>query len=572
MSADTPASTSQTGEASILDLTLIHKIPDHNPRTLRSKTRTDDMRESIRTNGVLQPILVRPHPDLSGEYQLVAGETRFDLCREVGHTTIPALIRLIDDADLLTMATLENVVRQDMSVMDEGNAAKAMMIQHGDKDAVCKLLGWSRSKLDGRIQLTHCINAVAEALVNDDIAIGHAQLLSGLRPESQQNALTYVLDQKLSVEGLKALIDDMALNLANAIFDTAECAACPHNSSVQTSLFDAGTADGRCLNKACFDSKTQDRLLVIKSELDESFHTVAMDNEVAQGTTAIIATTGGTGVGSEQVAECARCEHFGALVGSQVGREGQVTRNVCFNTGCHTEKVKTYQAMIATESNPAPPQASISDTSPSAKKATAKKAKAASDATPKSVLALHHKVKRTVAGDIAANDQRLATIVAILSLLSDASIRFKTAPEGWPSSLTGGSRAVAAQVLDAMSDDDLRKLQLQLTAKVLREANPFGADANERDTFGSVAEWVTKSRDCDLRDYFVVDAEYLQPYTKPVIEQILTESGFASDYDQRQGDGAFKKLVVGKKGEILKAVSESDFSFKGYLPKGLRPE
>ena len=79
MSADTPASTSQTGEASILDLTLIHKIPDHNPRTLRSKTRTDDMRESIRTNGVLQPILVRPHPDLSGEYQLVAGETRFDL-------------------------------------------------------------------------------------------------------------------------------------------------------------------------------------------------------------------------------------------------------------------------------------------------------------------------------------------------------------------------------------------------------------------------------------------------------------------------------------------------------------
>lgn len=576
MSVQSAVSVAQKDTASIVDVALIHKRKDHNPRKIRSKSKTDDMRESIRANGVLQPVLLRPHPTLTGEYELVAGETRFDMNSEVGRSTIPALIRVIKDEDLLAMASVENVMRQDMGPIDEGNAAKTLLVQHQDKEEVCKILGWSRAKLDGRIHLTHCVDSVAQALCDEEISMGHAQLLSSLRPESQEGALAAIKEQKLSVDDLRGMIEGMALKLASAVFDTTDCAGCPHNSSVQTSLFDAGTSDGRCLNKACFDEKTVNKLQVIKTDLAESYNTVAMDKDVAKGTTAIIASTGASGVGADQAEACVSCEHYGALVGSQVGNEGRVTRSVCFNTKCHAEKVADYRALVETESSSdaGAAESNVVGINKEAEKKPKpkKKAAVASDATPKVILERNHKVRREAASHAAINDQRLAQIVSILSLLADSGVSFKSAPAGWPENLNGQGRAKAAAVLDKMSDEELNELQRQLTARVLSEATKFGMGTNGTDTFGSVAEWVAESRKCDLTEFFVMDAEYLKPHTKPVIEQILTDSGFASGYDATNGEGAFKKLAAGKKGDILTAVSESKFNFKGYLPKGLKSE
>lgn len=557
--------------ASIIDMSVIHKIKGHNPRRVRSASRLADMRESIRSKRVLQPILLRPHPTIEGEYELVAGETRFDLNSEVGHTTIPALIRVISDAELLEIASSENIHRQAMVPMDEGHAARNLLSQHQDKDTVCKMLGWSRSKLDGRIQLTHCIDLVAQALCDEEIAIGHAQLLSGLRPDSQKGALEAIKRDRLSVVELRSLIEGMALTLANAIFDTADCATCPHNSSVQTSLFDADTSDGRCLNKSCFDDKTQEKLGAIKSELEESYNTVTMDSEVAQGATVIIASTGDAGVGAAQVAACAGCQHYGALIGSQVGNEGRVIHGVCFNTVCHGEKVNDYRALLDTELASDVDTRSVAQPSAitSGPGQAAKKPAVSSDATPKVILERNHQVKRVAASEQVLNEARVVQIISILSLLSDSGVTFKRAPNGWPSALSGSSRARAAQILDEMSDAELDALQKHLASKVMLEANKFGAGSNGTDSFGSIAEWIVTSRKQDLSDFFVVDAEYLKPHTKPVIKQMLIESGFAKDFDESRGDGAFNKMVSGLKGDIIEAVSESDFNFKGYLPKGL---
>lgn len=561
---------------SIVDNGLIHKIENHNPRKVRSKRATDDMRESIRMQGVLQPVLLRPHPTLNGAYQLVAGETRFDLNLEVGRSTIPALIRHISDDELLTMASIENVVRQMMSPIDEGEAAREMLALHRDKDVVCKLLGWTRLKLDGRIHLTHCIPEVKQALCDEEISIGHAERLSSLRPESQAMGLQAIKDRGLSVEDLKKLIDSMALSLQNAVFDTSDCKNCPHNSSIQTSLFDTGTTEGQCLNASCFDTKTSDRLQVITSELSESYHTVAMDKDVPKGATALIVSSGPAGVGSEQVSACESCEHFGALVGSQVGVVGRVTRSVCFNMACHGQKVAAYRDLVSTESTRV--IASDAETDEATKVSSGKKAPSpkrakgavSADATPKITLERNHKVRREAASETILNDQRLANIVSILSLLADSAVAFKSQPEGWPMSITGAGRAQAARVLDEMSDDELAELQRHIAAKVLREATKFGGGSNGTDTFGSLAEWVAESRKCDLTEQFVLDAEYLKPHVKPAIENILVESGFAADYDEGHGDGAFKKLMAIKKTDILEVVSESDFDFRGYLPKGLR--
>jgi len=574
MPVQTSTAQVQEDTVSVVDTGLIHKRKDHNPRKIRSKQKTDDIRESIRANRVLQPILLRPHPTLDGEYELVAGETRLDLNNEVGRTTIPALIRPIKDEDLLTFATIENVQRQDMGPIDEGNAAKILLIRHQDKGVVCKILGWSRSKLDGRIQLTHCVDSVAQALCDEEVAIGHAQILSGMRSDSQEGALAAIKKERLSVDDLRVMVEGMALTLSTAIFDTTDCASCPHNSSVQTSLFEAGTSNGRCLNKFCFDQKTFDQLQVIKSDLAESYNTVAMDKDVAKDTTAIIASTGPSGVGSAQIDACVSCQHYGALVGSHVGSEGRVIRNVCFNTVCHSEKVSEYRALVETESAPDINYSNVvamKQPASGIEKATpAKKPAASSDATPKVILERNHQVKREAASRQALQERRIVQIVSILSLSSDSGVSFKSAPDGWPESLSGVNRAIAAKVLDQMSDDELSDMQGQLASKVMRDANKFGAGSNGTDSFGSVAEWIVETRKPDLTEIFVMDAEYLKSHTKPVIEQMLEGSGFAKDYDEGHKEGAFKKLMSDTKINILKAVSESDFDFRGYLPKGLK--
>lgn len=563
----------------IVNLGQIHKRPDHNPRKARSQRRMGEMRESIRLKGVLTPILLRPHPTIANEYELVAGETRYDLSEDVGLSQIPALIREVSDDEMLTLASTENLQRQDMVPVDEGIAAKALLERYHDKAEVCKILGWSASKLSARILLTHCVDAVAQSLCDEEISLGHAQLLSGLRPESQVGALTAIKENNLSIGDLRSLIEGMAQKLSTAVFKSPDCDGCPHNSSVQASLFDGAASGGNCMNKPCFDEKTQAQLQVIKSDLQESCNVVDLDTNVAKGSTIIIATSGSSGVGSEQFDECVNCQHYGALVGNQVGNIGEISHRVCFNTSCHTQKVADYRALVDTElASPSDnkgsnvvtiPGLDTTAAQPKSKKAKAK-ASAAAEATPKVTLERNHQVRRVAASEAVASEQRLTQIIAILSLLADSAVSFKTQPEGWPSNLSGSDRAKAARVLDTMSDDELSALQQQLTAKVMREASKFGVDSNGTDTFGSLAEWISETRKCDLSDHFLMDAEWIQPHTKPVIEQILTDSGFATDYDEGNGKGSFKKLIAGKKGDIIKAVSDSGFSFKGYLPKSLK--
>ena len=563
-------------QASIVSVTAIHKRDGHNPRRIRSKSDRDSLRESIREKGVMQPILVRPHPEHDGQYELVAGETRFDLACEVGLTQIPALIRTIRDEELLSYAASENIHRAAMSPMDEGEVARKLLIKHkSDKESVCQELGWSRSKLDGRIQLTHCSTEVAQALADEQISIGHAQILSGLREDSQDRALEVVLEKRLSVDGLREKVESLSLRLNQAIFDTTECATCPHNSSVQASLFDAAAGDGRCLNKSCFDRKTDGALQTIKGDLSETYHRVEIDRDVAEGATTVLTPHGPSGVGEQQLGACTGCQHYGALVATEVGREGKVRGGVCFNLDCHGEKVKEYQAIIATDAAPAkasandsaapgPAQAGVTKTKPASKK------KVASDATPKSILARNHQVHREAASDQVGQEARLVLIVSILSMISDSSVSFERTPQGWPNSLSGASRGKAAAILDQLSDAQLESLQSQIAAKMVLKATASYGDSNERDTFGSVAQWVSQSRQCDLSQKFVLDEHYLEPHTKPMIERVLRDAGFDFHYDTGEGDGAFKKLMAGKKGDIISAVKASDFNFQGFIPGSMR--
>jgi PRTRC genetic system ParB family protein len=556
--------------AHIIPRDRIHKIEGHNPRRIRSAKKRDEMRESIRAKGVLQPILVRPHPTLEKQFQLVAGETRYDLSGECGQERIPALIRNISDEELLTLAFEENTMRADMNPSDEGEAAQALLVKHdGDKDLVCRELGWSRSKLDGRIQLTHCTTEVRQALCDEQINIGHAEILSSLRESSQKSALGLVLKKGLSADDLRQRIEAASLQLALASFDTKDCAACQHNSSTQASLFDASTGEGKCLNKQCFEEKTEAHLQKVKEELAETYHRVELSRDVAAETTAIIATSGPTGVGEEQFSACASCEHYGATINSQVGNRAQVTKNVCFNVSCNKKMVKAYQDAIGVDTATATQATPAGEASAKAKPAKKDKAAPKKAATPAAVVTKHHNVQRAAAATAIAKSERDCLIVSLISLMADTNTAPKKKPEGWPTRLSMKDRAKAAALLDELETTELQAMQQELVATALHTSKK-GDGQEGTDSFGALAEWYSASRKCDLSEHWTLDSEYLNHFTKPVIGTILAEAKFDEAYDKAHGENAFKKLINGKKGDIITAVKKSDFDFKGFIPASMK--
>lgn len=586
--------TEQAEEASIIATDRIHKREGHNPRRIRSKSKMSDLRESIRDKGVIQPILVRPHPQIDGEYELVAGETRLLLSREVGRTEIPALIKHLTDEEMLDYAATENIQRIDMSPVDAGLAAQALLAQGKDKEEVCRIMGWTPAFFDGRIQLTHCCDEVSQALVDEKIALGHAQLLSSLRETSQKNALQAILEKNLTVDQLSKIISGMALTLKAAAFDLTDCQTCPHNSNTQTSLFADSKSLGkaRCLNKECFNKKNQNHLDSVKADLSESFHRVAFTSELAAGTTTVIVESGTYGVGEEQATACQSCEHYGATIDNTLGSRAAVTKNVCFNLPCHTNKVQEHKNLIATDKAPATessdkPATQAGETTSEAKATTgsadstttakpktstkpAKKPEVAKSAIPRKIVDLHHQVHRTAAAAHVYEDDKTALIISVLSMMSDANVEPDKKPQGWPMNLTGENRAKAAAMLDTLSMEQLTTMQRRIAAKVMQKAKSSFGGENEKDAFGSVAVWVAKSREVDLTKHFTMDSEYLEPFTKPMATQRLKDSGFAEAYDKEHGEKAFAKLAAGKKGDLIKAVKDSPFDFAGYLPEGLK--
>jgi len=563
--------------ANELEMSKIHLIEGANPRRKRSQSDWDALKNSIAAKGVLQAILVRPHPEMEGHYQVVAGNTRYGIAKELELDTIPANIRMVEDHEITDFALTENLIRADMSPVDEGLAVKKMMSEGYDKDEILRLFGWTKQRLDGRILLTHCCDEVNEALTNKEITLGHAQVLSGLRETTQTKVLKLIREQGLSVDDLKRRLDALSLSLAAAPFDTSACAACPHNSATQASLFDAGSQNSQCRNPTCYNEKTDKHLDMIKARLEETYNKVELSRDVPADTTTIIVANGKTGVGSEQVNACTGCEHFGAMIDTTAGNRARTINNVCYNLTCHKKKVDSYQKLIATDQQPASGGATSPESSaagkPSASK-TAKKgttAKAEKPAIPKSILAKHHKVRREAAAKtlIDTNDQRSAQIICILALAAENPL-VKVEGVKLPTSLHGKARQTAAMALAELSDEELNRVQRDLAAAVLHKSTQ-GSGENGSDTIGGLAEWYAATKEADLTQHFTVDEDYLAAFTKPVIGNLLVDSGFADHYNKAQGDDkAFTKLMKESKKDLLATVGKSGFDFKGYLPEGLK--
>jgi ParB family transcriptional regulator, chromosome partitioning protein len=176
------------------------------PRRAMNDEALQELAESIRARGILQPLLIRPHPQVLGRFQIVAGERRWRAAGLAGLHEVPALVRELSDSEAMASALVENLQRQDLNPIEEAEGYSRLLDEFGmTHETLAQAVGKSRSHLTNTLRLLNLPDRVKQAVRRGEISAGHARALLGVvDPEAGMAA---VLEQGLSVRQTEALAD-----------------------------------------------------------------------------------------------------------------------------------------------------------------------------------------------------------------------------------------------------------------------------------------------------------------------------------------------------------------------------
>jgi ParB family chromosome partitioning protein len=175
------------------------------PRGIADPERLKELTDSIRTQGILQPLLLRPHPHLSAKFEIIAGERRWRSATELGLDDVPALIRDLSDSEALAAGLVENLQREDLNALEEA-AGYARLIEefHLTQERLAEAVGKSRSHVANMVRLLKLPGPVQAALRAGTITSGHARAL--LTHPDPERALKAIIVRGLNVRQTEALI------------------------------------------------------------------------------------------------------------------------------------------------------------------------------------------------------------------------------------------------------------------------------------------------------------------------------------------------------------------------------
>ena len=177
------------------------------PRDIFDDEKLSELAESIKENGVIQPILARPLEN--GGYQIVAGERRWRASRLAGLSEVPVYIKELDDRQTMQMALIENIQRQDLSPVEEAKAYKNLMDTYDmTQQQVAQAVGRSRSAVANSLRLLELDEGVRDMVDRGEISFGHAKVLSGIEKADQPEFAQLVKNEGLSVRQLEDALKD----------------------------------------------------------------------------------------------------------------------------------------------------------------------------------------------------------------------------------------------------------------------------------------------------------------------------------------------------------------------------
>jgi ParB family chromosome partitioning protein len=180
-------------------LLLSEIIPNkYQPRKNFDEENLEDLSNSIKERGVIQPIIVRKSSSENSKYEIIAGERRWLAARKAGLHDIPVVVTEADDLKSLEFAIVENVQRHDLNPLEEAQGYKRLIDEFSyDQEKVSKFIGKSRSYITNSLRLLNLPNEVLELVENKKISAGHAKILVGL--ENAVFIANKIIEKKLSV-------------------------------------------------------------------------------------------------------------------------------------------------------------------------------------------------------------------------------------------------------------------------------------------------------------------------------------------------------------------------------------
>jgi len=180
-------------------LSLSEIVPNrYQPRKNFDVDSLDDLSNSIKERGVIQPIIVRKSKLENFKYEIIAGERRWLAARKAGLHDIPAIITDVDDLKSLEFAIVENVQRHDLNPLEEAQGYKRLIDEFSyDQEKVSKFIGKSRSYITNSLRLLSLPQEVLNFVENKKISVGHAKILVGL--DNAEFIANKIIEKKLSV-------------------------------------------------------------------------------------------------------------------------------------------------------------------------------------------------------------------------------------------------------------------------------------------------------------------------------------------------------------------------------------
>ncbi len=221
---DTAATSSQSTANSGLPSTLLltELIPGiYQPRTRMDEGALYELAESIKAQGIMQPILVRKlandtegkarYGDKAGKYEIIAGERRFRAAKLAGLDSVPVLVKDVADNHAAAMALIENIQREDLNPLEEAQGLQRLIKEFGlTHELAAQAVGRSRSAASNLLRLLNLTDPVQTMLMAGDIDMGHARALLSLDRATQITAANQIVGKKLSVRETESLVKKLS--------------------------------------------------------------------------------------------------------------------------------------------------------------------------------------------------------------------------------------------------------------------------------------------------------------------------------------------------------------------------
>lgn len=187
----------------------------YQPRKKFEKTTLEELAQSIRENGILQPIIVRKRQ--AGGYEIIAGERRWRAAQIAGLHEVPAIIKEYSDKEALQLALIENIQREDLDPVEEAESYQRLMQEFGySQQQVAEKVGKERSTVANSVRLIALPNEIKDMISDKKISAGHAKALLGAENKAEQIKLAKICFEKaLSVRALEAMMRPATKNNSN---------------------------------------------------------------------------------------------------------------------------------------------------------------------------------------------------------------------------------------------------------------------------------------------------------------------------------------------------------------------